>query len=365
MWSIKLKNGKYKFIERYLQADRSYKKFTVTMEKNNAQAHKQAQAVLDARAAASLIPKNSLQEALGAYLKECEKTIRNATTKRNKTSLAKMVAILGEKKEMNSLTASYIRSSLLAQNKSEKWMNNYIKRFKTFIRWAYRNDYIANTSCIDKLKPFNPKVSHKEEIMYKYLSTEELKAVLDNCTSEQWKLVKEFLSLTGMRFGEFASLRADDFSETEITVQRTYNPAVKEENAPKTYTSFRKLHIQPELAKCIKKINLFIKKEKLAHPELRHSPYWFPNPDGKHISNAAFDKYLKKLTNDVIGRELTAHALRHTHASLLFEKGISLDAVSRRLGHGSNSRVTRDVYLHITENLKKKDADALDNINIL
>ena len=130
-------------------------------------------------------------------------------------------------------------------------MNNYIKRFKTFIRWAYRNDYIANTSCIDKLKPFNPKVSHKEEIMYKYLSTEELKAVLDNCVSEQWKLVIEFLSLTGMRFGEFASLRADDFSETEITVQRTYNPAVKEENAPKTYTSFRKLHIQPEDCICI------------------------------------------------------------------------------------------------------------------
>ncbi|MBQ6602857.1 MAG: site-specific integrase [Eubacterium sp.] len=335
------------------------------MEKNNAQARKQAKVVLDARAAAAIIPKNSLKEALDAYLLECEKTIRKATAARNRTALTKMVKILGEKKLMDSLTASYIRSALLQQGKSEKWMNNYIKRFNTFIRWAYRNDYISSTSCIDKLEPFKPKVSHKEEIMNKYLSTEELKSVLDNCVSEQWKLAIEFLSLTGMRFGEFAALRADDFSDSEITVQRTYNPAVKEENAPKTYNSFRKLHIQPELAECIKRINLYIKKEKLTHPELRCSPYWFPNPDGKHISNAAFDKYFKKLTKEVAGRELTAHALRHTHASLLFEKGLSLDAVSRRLGHGSNSRVTREVYLHITENLQKKDAAALDKISLL
>ena len=54
-----------------------------------------------------------------------------------------------------------------------------------------------------------------------------------------------------------------------------------------------------------------------------------------------------------------------THASLLFEKGFQLDAISRRLGHGSNSKVTREIYIHITENLQKKDAAMLDKISIL
>lgn len=365
MWSTQLKNGKYRFTERYIQADRSYKKYSVTLEKNNAQARKKAKELLDAKAEAASVPHDSLKKAVDAYISECEKTIRKSTTVRNKTVLKHMTDILGEKKTMDSLTASYIRSCLLAQNKSEKWMNNYIKRFKTFIRWAYRNDYIAGTACIDKLAEFKPKITHKEEIENKYMNSDELKAVLENCTSERWKLVIEFLSLTGLRFGEFAALRPKDFQKDQIIIQRTYNPAVKEETSPKTYTSFRRLHIQPELAENIRKINLFIKKEKLTHPDLRNSPHWFPNPDGKHLSNDAFNKYLKQLTQDTIGRPLTAHALRHTHASLLFEKGFQLDAISRRLGHGSNSKVTREIYIHITENLQKKDAAMLDKISIL
>lgn len=47
------------------------------------------------------------------------------------------------------------------------------------------------------------------------------------------------------------------------------------------------------------------------------------------------------------------HDLGHTHASLLLEQGVSIDTISRRLGH-ENSVITRKIYLHVTKNLKRK-----------
>lgn len=60
---------------------------------------------------------------------------------------------------------------------------------------------------------------------------------------------------------------------------------------------------------------------------------------------------------------ITVHALRHTHASLLLEKGVSIDTISRRLGH-KNSKITREIYLHVTEKLKEKDNSQIAAINI-
>ncbi len=43
--------------------------------------------------------------------------------------------------------------------------------------------------------------------------------------------------------------------------------------------------------------------------------------------------------------------LRHTHASLLADADVPLIMIQERLGH-SNDKITRKIYLHITENKK-------------
>ena len=50
------------------------------------------------------------------------------------------------------------------------------------------------------------------------------------------------------------------------------------------------------------------------------------------------------------------HALRHSCASLLIEKGVDILTVSKRLGH-SKITTTLDIYTH---NLKKDDREAAD-----
>ena len=74
--------------------------------------------------------------------------------------------------------------------------------------------------------------------------------------------------------------------------------------------------------------------------------------------------YLKETSERVLGRNVTPHMLRHTHASLLAENDIDLEIIARRLGH-KDSKVTEDIYLHVTEKRRKKDAEAIDAVSLL
>ncbi len=44
--------------------------------------------------------------------------------------------------------------------------------------------------------------------------------------------------------------------------------------------------------------------------------------------------------------ELTAHGLRHSHASILLHEGADIPAVSARLGH-SDPSITLSIYAHV------------------
>jgi integrase len=78
----------------------------------------------------------------------------------------------------------------------------------------------------------------------------------------------------------------------------------------------------------------------------------------------AYAKYFRENTERLLGRSLTPHCLRHTHVALLAENGMPLDMISRRLGH-QDSRITREVYFHVTEKLKEKENRMLQKVSIL
>ena len=86
--------------------------------------------------------------------------------------------------------------------------------------------------------------------------------------------------------------------------------------------------------------------------------------DGSHIKYYAYNKYLKENAKKVVEKKITTHALRHTHVSLLAENGISIDTISRRIGH-SDSDITKQIYLHITSRLKEKENEQIKGLRII
>jgi integrase len=57
--------------------------------------------------------------------------------------------------------------------------------------------------------------------------------------------------------------------------------------------------------------------------------------------------------------EITFHALRHTHASMLIASGLDIVTVSKRLGH-ANPNVTLKTYAHLFAIDDRKAAAAID-----
>ena len=82
------------------------------------------------------------------------------------------------------------------------------------------------------------------------------------------------------------------------------------------------------------------------------------------MSYHAYYVYLSKKRDLIPDKTISPHTLRHTHASLLAAAGMSLDAISRRLGH-SDSAITKEVYLHVTEKLKKQEEEQLSKVKLL
>jgi integrase len=87
----------------------------------------------------------------------------------------------------------------------------------------------------------------------------------------------------------------------------------------------------------------------------------FMNQWSNMISAPVYDRYVKTIKSN---KRLHAHLFRHTHASLLAEAGYSLEAISRRLGH-SDSDITKKIYLHITEKMRKQDEEKLNRIRLI
>ncbi len=48
----------------------------------------------------------------------------------------------------------------------------------------------------------------------------------------------------------------------------------------------------------------------------------------------------------------------------MMEAGMSEDAISRRLGH-TNSRITKEIYLHATKRLQERENGQMKNIKLL
>lgn len=370
MWIEETKNGKYKFVERYTDyMTGKTKKVSVTMEKNTAQSRKTAQKALDAkidkalRGVGTSTKKITLKDLVEEYRKDQQTTVKQSTYTRNFHACNSLMQILGENTLVDRMNAKYVRDRFLSSGKTAGTLNEHLCRFKAMIRWGYRNDLISDVSFLDKIEPFKD-VPHKAKIQDKFLESDELKILLQGMTSSHWRLVTEFLALSGLRFGEFSALlKSDvDFQNRVIHVTKTYDHINDVVTSPKTICSIRDVFMQDELMAVCKQINIIMLQNRLMYGIENPQLFFFSNTGG-HAEYYTYNKYLKENALRILGRKITVHALRHTHASLLLEKGVSIDTISRRLGH-ENSKVTREIYLHVTEKLKEKDNNQIAAINI-
>lgn len=373
MWSEIQKNGTVKYCERYTDPlTEKVKKVTVTMQKASPQNKNKATRILNAKIDAALDSvyadkKTTLRELHDVYSAAQCVTYKLSTTKRNNIIINSVLDILDEDAIVNNLSAQYVNSRFLDSGKNISTLNTYITRFKAMLNWGYKNDYHDNYRLISKLELFTDQ-TQEENTQSKYLEPAEITKLLEYMQDQNmwhWYYVTEFLVLTGLRFGELAALKDTDVSLQDLTIHidKTYDSNNDVVTTPKTDNSIRDIHIQPELITVIQKIRLW-RKEKMLEWNLSTTLFIPDISTGSYISYAAYDNYLKRKSKLVLNHQISPHKLRHTHASLLAANGMTPEQIARRLGH-SRSDVTKDIYIHVTQQVIQTDNNTIDSITLI
>jgi integrase len=359
MW-IEKQGNKFKARERYVDPlTGKTKTASVTIEKDTAQTRKAAQRALAEKIAVLQDAKQdndiTLKELSKLYLAHQKETVKASTYKTDASILPLVISAVGNDVLAGRLTARHIIKSIEKAQSQNMTRTVYRKYLRKMLRWAYRNDYVSNISFLDKIPSWTD--DRESRIKDKYLSSQELTLLLNGMDTTRWRLLTQFLALTGLRIGEAIALLDSDVTDV-IIVNKTADPRDGELSvSPKTTAGYREVYIQDELKPIIKAI----RKEKLIdqmEKNYRSDRFFYA------IKYDAFRWYLLSKSRKLLNHVISPHALRHTHVSLLAEQGMSLDAISRRVGH-KDSRLTKQVYLHVTENQKQKDRDAVQGIRLL
>lgn len=351
MWVEKTSKG-FRLCDRYKGFDEKLHKVSVVLPKDTPQARRKAseelQRKIEEKAACSEI---KLYNLVDLYLDH--KDVKQ-TTMVNYLAAFKQIKIILGNISSGKLTAPYIKRRMAEVKKPASTINRYLMLLNNMLSWSYEYGYVESPIRVGSLKEKKTKKDPEEE----YLEASELKEVLDQLEGTMYYYVCKFMSLTGCRIGEVSALLLSNVDGKYIPITKAWH-VDQGLSTPKTASSIRDIYIQPELRQFIDEYRKWRLEYMMAY-KIRTDLLFF-NSRGSILSEGALFARLKRMSYK---KHLHPHIFRHTHTALLAEQGVSLDAISRRLGH-ADSNVTKRIYFHVTKKIKELDESALDKVIIL
>jgi integrase len=186
--------------------------------------------------------------------------------------------------------------------------------------------------------------------------------LLTACSLGPWCL-QTFLEMcvaTGCRRGEVLALRWSDIRNNKVFVDRSlcqtrdglvYKTTKTEEP--------RDIALPPGTAEVLEAHRL--RQDRFRRqfgPDYRADlDLIFANPDGTELKPDSISATVSRICRRLgLPKGSSLHTVRHSHASILLEKGVALTTVSERMGH-SSVRTTADIYSHA---LRGKDEEAAE-----
>lgn len=214
---------------------------------------------------------------------------------------------------------------------------------------------------VDKPRRLEPKKEMlfwtPDEFQKFYHSLDDIKLVKD-LDHVKYKVFFHLLYETGCRKGEAEALHWSDFDFSKKTVSITKNITRKTQTGaysvttPKNESSNRIVTLTQPL--CDELLSFYEQQRKIA-PVL----YAFGGDDPPSTQSIArvFSAAIEK--SGV--KKIRIHDLRHSCASLLISKGVSIVAVARRLGH-SSVQETLNTYAHMLPDDSKLSLEAFCDV---
>lgn len=212
------------------------------------------------------------------------------------------------------------------------------------LKWAVKNDWLVKSPC-DNLRPVGRPLKRLA-----FYEADEYARFIDvgrqDNDFEDYHLAFDMLFYGGFRIAELQGIGVGDidFERKVITLRRGVdeNGKVTGLKNPQSYRSV------PMPAAILDRLRGHLAK------------YFEPPPVGiMGISNFRLRRKMKLWAGRAGLPYITLHGLRHSHVSYLISLGVSVVAISKRIGHNS-PKTTLEVYSHMYERVGGEIAELLD-----
>lgn len=188
--------------------------------------------------------------------------------------------------------------------------------------------------------------------------------LVDSTTSPAMHIAIKIMYATGIRTEELLALTWDkiDITNQQITIDQVVinTKSGAQIDKPKTKSSSRTITIPNKLITDLKTYRKIQAAKILSTPNYTNNNYIISRPNGQPIMPHDYGRAFKRIA-DRAEIEITAHGLRHTHATQLFRAGWHPKDVQERLGHSSIT-ITLDTYTHYIPSRANDIANYIDTI---
>lgn len=241
-----------------------------------------------------------------------------------------------------------IQLSELSKNRIEDFINYRVKKvslyagrkdlinIKAMLNWAVDNNYL-NANPANKIKRL--KTPEKLPVFFK---KEDFEKLISTIESEDLRDLVIFAVNTGLRQGEIINL---EFSQIDFVNRVTTL------NNQTHITKSKKVRSVP-----LNEITFQILSKRIRK---NGSSYVFTLSGNKINQDYLIHKFKKYVLDCGINPKLKFHSLRHTFASWLVQRGVSIYEVSKLLGH-SDIKVT-EIYSHLRAEDLRESVEKLNN----
>ncbi|EDP97283.1 site-specific tyrosine recombinase/integron integrase [Kordia algicida OT-1] len=232
----------------------------------------------------------------------------------------------------NEMIRTYMRYLVQEREISESYQNQMINAIKFYYEKVLGGK--QQTYFIDR-----PKRSKPLPIV---LSQKETIQLLKSIPNLKHKTILTVIYSCGLRVSELIDLKLSSI-----------------------YLEENKIHIVAGKGKKDRYVTLAVRTKKLIKIYIKkYAPehYLIEGQKGGKYATSSIQKFIKKYSNEAgLTKNVTPHTLRHSFATHLLEKGISLRYIQYILGH-QNSKTT-EIYTHITQTGIENIKNPLDDFD--
>lgn len=268
-------------------------------------------------------------------------------------------------------------NKLLDDGKTYSQVKSLNKLLNKFFNYAEQDGYVIKNPCRGMRLPKNDEDNLEEEDkVVETFTKDELKKIMDSLGHEKIRYIVMFATFTGARLGEILALKKTDLLNDDCSINinksvrrvKVYDSEGKghyevKVTKPKTKYSIRENPIPEVLKPELKKLSKLVAEERLKlGPAYDDKSLLFPSLTGTYLDQQNVAKTWKRALEKAEVPYKKFHALRHTFATNLFEKGVDIVTVSRLLGHSTIK--TTEIYTHVLNEVKNKEVECLNDLLI-